>query len=431
MQQALFDLDAFDAQTEETSLQVPTDRACLEAVNNETYFDPEYIAPLLLVDAISKKPRYYQANAALEVAKALQDGHQRVCVKSPTGTGKTLISKLVALSLEVRQAANLPEAVQKGEEKLRILYIANKHRLNRQAVEEYAENKGIELIVHSAFSAIPDDVIEQGWHMAFIDECHHEAMMSIQYLLKDLSGRPVIGFTAEDKRGDGLVIKFSKMITAISEREACERGFIEKAGVNSIIDFSGTNKLPVAKRVMEKYHGHMGNAIMFFRTEKEVIGMAKFLRRLGISAVALDSKANEAEVDRQLERLSAGEIQVIVNCQRIGEGVDTPNVFDVFLFRSFNSFAEKKQYVGRAIRPDSPCSVWELINPLADTIQAKDVVGMTKYERVIYLNEDDELVEEMVSGVDPTWGRLSELRFDIPTIRELEREAQQAKQVAA
>lgn len=375
-----------------------------------TFFDNEYKAPLLLVESISKQPRYYQANATNSVADALLEGHKRICVKSPTGTGKTLISKLVALSKAVRNAAQLPQGVVDGTEKLRVLYISNKHRLNRQAVEEYAENDSIEIIPQSAFSAIPQDILEAGWHFTFVDECHHEAMMSIQYLLDDLTDRPLIGFTAEDKRGDGLVIKFSKMIVAISEKEAAERGFIEKAGINSIVDFSGTDKTPLARKVMEKYHTHAGNGILFFRTEREVAAVTTILRRMGVKVAALTGKDSEAEMDRQLERLSKGEIQFIVNCQRIGEGIDAPNITDVFLFRTFNSFAEKKQYVGRSIRPDSPCAVWEIMNPLVDSVQARDVVGLTKYERLLYLDENEQWVEEMVSGEDHTWGKMSELR---------------------
>jgi superfamily II DNA or RNA helicase len=375
-----------------------------------TFFDNEYTSPLLLAESISKQPRYYQANATHSVATALLEGHTRICVKSPTGTGKTLISKLVALSKSVRNAAQLPQAVIDGTEKLRVLYISNKHRLNRQAVEEYAENDSLEIIPQSAFSGIPQDVIEAGWHFTFVDECHHEAMMSIQYLLDDLKDRPLIGFTAEDKRGDGLVIKFSKMIVAISEREAAERGFNEKAGINSIVDFSGTDKTPLARKLMEKYASYAGNGILFFRTEKEVLAITATLKRMGFKAASLTGKDSEAEMDRQLNRLSSGEIQFIVNCQRIGEGIDAANITDVFLFRTFNSFAEKKQFIGRAIRPDSPCAVWEVINPLMDSVQAKDCVGLSKYERLLYLDDNEEWVEEMVSGDDPTWGQMSQLR---------------------
>jgi len=396
-------------------IDLPTSVTMAPAMTQDTdmqkdFFNAEYKMPLALVEPISKEPRYYQANAVNAVADALLEGHKRICVKSPTGTGKTLISKLTGLSRRVREAAGFPESVVNGTQKLRVLYISNKHRLNRQAIEEYAENDSIELIAQSAFSAIPKAVIDQGWHITFVDECHHEAMMSIQNLLDDLISRPLIGFTAEDKRGDGLIIKFSKMIVAISEREAAERGFIEKAGINTIIDFDPTDKFPLAKRLIEHYHQHMGNTIVFFRTDAEVRKLFTALRRMGLRVGKLTTGDSEAEMDRQLDRLSRGEIQFLINCQRIGEGIDAPNITDVVLCRSFNSAAEKKQYIGRAIRPDSPCAVWEFMNPIQPNIQAKNVVGMTKYERVLSLCPKGDWEERMISGEDPTWGQMSGLR---------------------
>lgn len=370
----------------------------------KVFFADEYKSILELVEGISKEPRYYQANTAIDVASFLEDGHRRILVKSPTGTGKTFMSKLIILQDRVRTFLNVPSG-----EKVKVLYIANKHRLNRQALEEYAENSTVELIVQSAFSPIPQPVIDRGWDIAFVDEAHHEAMMSIQLLLDELTNQPVIGFSADDDRGDGLLLKFSKVVESISSYEAAERGFIEKAGINSIIDTAGTDKSKLACEVLNKYHTHMGNTIIFFRTEKEVIKTTSFLRKIGCKALALTSSSTERDMDKALEKLSSGEIQFLVNCQKVGEGVDAPNITDTFLARSFNSKQEKKQYIGRCIRPDSPCCVWELANPLIRQVSAKDVVGSIKYERVIYIR-DEQFVESLFSGEDLTWGRMSELR---------------------
>lgn len=369
-----------------------------------TIFDHEYISPLCLVEEISKVPRFYQANTVNQVATHLENGYKRIMVKSPTGTGKTLISKLIALSVRFRNALG----VELGQ-KLRVLYIANKHRLNRQAIEEYAENESIELIVQSAFSDIPKDVIDAGWDVCMIDEAHHEAMMSIQLLLDRLSNKPIIGFSADDTRADGLLLKFERVVVSISAEEAAERGYIEKVGVNSIIDTGKTDKTDITCEILSLYHSYMGNTIVFFRTEREVIKTTKFLRKLGCNVAMLTSASNESDMDKQLDRLSKGEIQFLVNCQKIGEGVDTKNVTDVFLARSFNSEQEKRQYIGRAIRPDSPCASWELANPLINQVSSKSVVGATKYERLIY-KKNGEWLEKLFSGKDNTWGQMSELR---------------------
>lgn len=374
-----------------------------------TFFEPEYRAPLSLVEGVSKTPRYYQANGVNLAADALIEGHTRLALKGPTGCGKTFIGKLFCLSDRVRHAMKLPQEVVEGREKLRVLYIANKKRLLRQAQAEYAENKTIELIPHSAMSQIPESLIESGWHVTLIDECHHEAMPSIQRLLDSLIDHPIIGLTADDRRGDGVLIKFSTVIETISEAEAAERGFIEKVGINTIIDTGGKNKVKLAMAIISRYHGHMGNTIVFFRTEAEVNKTFTLMRRMGLSVGKLGGKSTEADMDRELERLSAGEIQFLLNCQKIGEGVDTSNVTDVVLAINFKSHAQKKQFIGRAIRPDSPCAVWDFMNPLQPSIESKSVVGATKYERLIY-SDKGQWFEKLYTGEDPTWGKMAELR---------------------
>jgi len=371
-----------------------------------THYEDEYTKPLSLVELTSKVPRFYQANSANAVVDYLLEGWTRICVKSPTGTGKTFITKLIALSSQLRDHLKVD-----GDRKLRVLYVSNKHRLNRQAEEEYLENDSIELITHSAMSKIPSEVISQGWDITFLDECHHEAMMSIQKSLNDMTNNvPLIGFTADDNRGDGLLLKFERFHVAISEYEAAKRGFTEKVGINTIVDLGKIDKTELACATITEYHNAIGNMIIFVRTEKEAKKIYRYIRyHLHLTVGILDSKSNEKDLDKSLDKLSTGEWQFLVNCQKIGEGIDTSNVTDVFLARQFNSPAEKKQYIGRAIRPDSPCAVWELTNPLIESVVSKNLVGITKYERLISLRKG-EWSERLISGEDLTWFKMSELR---------------------
>lgn len=369
--------------------------------NAVEFLADEYKQPLVLAEAVSKTPRFYQANSVNKVADYLDEGFKRILVKSPTGTGKTFISKLVALSDRIRKSVGITE-----NEVINILFISNKHRLNRQALEEYEENHSINLIVHSAFSAIPQSIVDNGFHMTFIDECQHEAMNSIQLLLDQITDSPIIGFTADDNRGDNLLLKFERVVVAISEYEAAIRGFTEKVGVNTIVDTGKTDKSILACQVLEKYHGHMGNTIIFFRTEAEVKKTHRFLKKLGLKSAMLGSKSTENDMDILLDKLSAGEIQFLVNCQRVGEGIDAANVTDVMLARNYRSAPEKKQHVGRAIRPDSPCAVWEFTNPFEDLVATKSVVGVMKYERLIY-TMGGQWHENLFSGEDPTWGTMA------------------------
>lgn len=357
-----------------------------------------YAAPLHLFEDIADVPRFYQANGVNEIADHLEDGFNRLLLKSPTGTGKTLMAKLLAVSTRIRNVLGLSDS-----DKMRILFISNKHRLNRQAIETFSGIESIVLHVHSAFSEIPQHLVENGWDITIMDECHHEAMSSIQVLLDDLTTRPIIGLTADDSRSDGLLLKFERVVTAISEYDAARLGFTAKVGVNSIIDTGKTDKSKLTCDVLERYHHRMGNTIIFMRTEAEVKRVCRFLTRtLKVRAVALGKGTSEAELDHAIEALSSGQIRFIVNCQKLGEGVDAKNITDIFTARNFNSAQEKKQFIGRGIRPDSRCTVWELINPLVDSVVARDVVGLTCHERMIYVRHG-QWHESLLSGEDMEW----------------------------
>jgi len=360
----------------------------------------------LAMPIVGKTPRDYQVRGLHEVERYLiHEGNRRLLVKEPTGTGKTLQSKMIALSNPIRQHLGIEPG-----RPMRILFLANKHRLNRQALAEYNDVPGaVELMVHSAFSEIPQRIIDAGWDMCFIDEAHHEAMMSVQLLLAKLIEKPIIGFTADDERGDGVLLKFERVICPLTEREAALSGYIEKCGVNTVLDTSFKNKSVLANELVERYHTHMGNTIAFFKTNEEASAFHRHLLGMGLTSAYLPTNATENDMDNALEALSLGEVQFVANCHKIGEGVDVKQCTDVLLARHFYTKSEKRQFVGRAIRNDSPCAAWEFQNPLRDTVSTKEVVGATKYERLIY-KQSGVWHEKLFRGEDPTWGQMSKLR---------------------
>jgi len=346
--------------------------------NHDSIF-PERIATSIV---LSKVPRYYQTNAVHTAIDYLEVGFRRLLYVSPTGTGKTLLSKLTATSIKLREMLGINEKIRNNPDyKVRVLFIAGQQRLLRQAIEEFEECGDIEFIAHSAFQDVPDEVIAQGWDMTFIDEAHHEAMTSIQRLLDVVQEKPIFGLTATPDRGDGLLLKFERFIFPITKEQAIRRKFIATPSINSIVDTSGTNKLAIAKEVIELYYDQMGQTIVYFKTQKECEEFRDFCDASGYSAFWLQGDANMDEI---LEDFSNGVFKLLLNCQKLGEGVDILNCTDVLLARQFKSRGEKEQYVGRAIRPDSTCTVWEFINPFKDNVPTKSLFPVVHYHKLIY-----------------------------------------------
>jgi superfamily II DNA or RNA helicase len=322
-----------------------------------------------------KLVRWYQVAAVHGVEHALEMGVKRILIVLPTGAGKTLTSGLAFGSEKVHKALGV-----KPGNKLRLLFIAHKHRLLTQAEKSYADATNVTFIPHSAFQDLPDDC---EWDIACIDEAHHEAMATIQYRLDKLGRKPIIGLTATPDRADGCLIKFEEIINPISREEAVAQGFLAPTYLNSIVDTPAADKVPVTKMVIDEFLEEFGQTMMFFRTKKEVREVADYLASKGKKVVPIISQS-DATLDTLLNDFSDGKVQFLINCNKINEGVDVRGCTDVFLGRSYGSYPQLNQVIGRASRPDSDCRVWELVNPLSGrNLDTTVVVGTPERHRLI------------------------------------------------
>lgn len=319
--------------------------------------------------------RWYQKAACNQTEDALERGVKRILVVLPTGAGKTMTSGLIFTSDRVRKALKIRKGV-----KLRLLFVAHKHRLLTQAEQDYAVATNVEFLMHSAFQDIPADLV---WDIACIDEAHHEAMMTIQYRLDRMGDKPIIGLTATPDRADGMLIKFEVIVEPISREQCVQEGWLAETELNSIIDTPSRDKVPVTKMIIDRFGNEFGQTMMFFATKAEVRAVSEYLSGKRKKAIAILDQSNE-ELDDILNRFSAGKVQFLLNCNKINEGVDVKGCTDVYLGRQYGSYPQLNQVIGRASRPDSACRVWELVNPLSGrNLDTTVVVGTPKRHRLI------------------------------------------------
>ena len=370
--------------------------------------------------------RWYQVATLRAVEDALARKVQRILVHQPTGCGKTLTSGLIFSSVHVRHALGVT-----GGRPLRLLFIAHKHRLLSQAEETYAAASNVEFIPQSCFQEIPDDL---EWDVACIDEAHHEAMSTIQYQLDKLGDKPIIGLTATPDRADGMLIKFEEIICPISRIQAVEEGWLAPTFLNSVIDTPATDKTDALKHLFRVYGHEMGQTMVFVRTKAEVRRITDYLNEIfappsGNMFEKLSARQaaypildqSERDVNDLLNSFSDGNIQFLVNCNKINEGVDVKGCSTVVLGRQFGSYPQLNQVIGRAARPDSDCNVWELINPLSGrNLDTTVIVGTPERHRLIstlkgeYIEQEfDYVSKEQVfgSGISPMFAHESSTRM--------------------
>lgn len=324
-----------------------------------------------------KEIRWYQVAARNAVIQALAEGEKRILVVLPTGAGKTITIAATMGNPGVLKALGI------HNRKLRVLFVAHKHRLLTQAEQTFAEDSNVELITQSMFSDIPADVIAAGWDICVLDESHHEGCATFQYHLELLGDKPIIGLTATPDRADGMLIKFDTIVNPISREQAVAEGYLAETSIHSFVDVPSKDKIDVIRDILINYSHQMGQTMVFVKTKAEVRAVESILKGLGHEAIGVLDQT-EAQLNQILDDFSDGKIKFVINCNRISEGVDVKGCTDVFLGRQFGSYPQLNQVIGRASRPDSSCNVWELINPLSGrNLDTSVIVGTPVFHRLI------------------------------------------------
>jgi superfamily II DNA or RNA helicase len=331
-----------------------------------------------IVEYFGEAPlRWYQIAARNAAIQAIAAGQKRILIVLPTGAGKTITVACTMGAPEILTALKIVGR------KIRVLFVAHKHRLLSQAEQTFAADSNVELIPQSMFTDISPELVKAGWDVCVLDEAHHEACSSFQYQLEKLGDFPIVGLTATPDRADGCLIKFDNIINPITREQAVAEGYLAPTNIHTFVDVPSKDKLEVLTDIFSNYAGQMGQTMVFVKTKKEVSAITLVLQTLGYIAVGVTDQS-EKELNNTLEEFSEGAVQFIVNCNKINEGVDVKGCTDVVLGRQFGSYPQLNQVIGRAARPDSDCNVWELINPLSGrNLDTTVVVGTPEFHRLV------------------------------------------------
>lgn len=322
----------------------------------------------------------------------------RVMLVAPTGTGKTIIARLLVIDDELREVL----LKNKTRDTLRIIYKCHVDRLLTQAKRRFDQKKTIEAsiedwknpnyickdqnikveIVYQMYSNKIDEDLD--CDLIIYDECQHEACNTIQEFLTNAGRLPSFGMTATPDRPDNCMIKFDEIIEALTRKQAVEQGFICETDINTIVDSSNRNKVGLLKDILLQFHEEMKQTMIFVSRKTEITETVNFINTY-IGENLAEGCNDGDDVDDILDRLGEGEFKFIVSCKKLGEGIDIPGITDVIFARNIGSIIELNQYIGRSARIDVPeCRVWEFCNSLSDSnLDTRDVVGTPKSHRII------------------------------------------------
>lgn len=376
----------------QTKLSVPTDLVeAMEVVGNKL-----------------KVARWYQIAAKNQTVRAITNNlSRRILIKMPTGSGKTHTIQMVVSDYHLQTYLKQLSGLQA----VRILYMSHLHRLLTQSKRgfgdytnvrfiddtnyetshfnnavkpaEFDGKHDIEIMYHSIRSELPEGI---EFDLVIMDEFHHEACVTVQYLLEYVHAHvPMIGMTATDERPDNFLLKFDFKVEPLSRDEAVRQGFLAETDLYSFVDITGKDKSGIVCRILNLYQHQMEGTMIFLRTKAECRVVTDYIRKNFNRTVVFIDKQSKQEVDRILDEFSKGNIEFLVNCQKLGEGVDVAGCSDVIIGVNVGSYPKLNQIIGRTSRPDSDSRVYELINPLSSTNKDTTlVIGIPRSHTLCY-----------------------------------------------
>ncbi|MFJ6011807.1 DUF3427 domain-containing protein [Streptomyces sp. NPDC092952] len=345
--------------------------------------------PVITLSGLEVRPYPHQRDMLerLEVERIVHGRHRNLLVAA-TGTGKTVMAALDFKRL--RQTLGRDP---------RLLFVAHRKEILEQSLRVYQN-----VLVDANFGELfVGGEIPENWTHVFgsvqslsssraldrlnpdhfdvivIDEFHHGTSPTYRKILNHFEPQELLGLTATPERMDGLNIQdefFDGRIAAemrlwealendllspfhyfgVTDNTdmsaiAWKRGSYDSADLSNLFTGNTARARLVVQAVRDKVMnpGSM-RALGFCVSIAHSNFMADFFRQAGLNAVALSGETPRDERKNALEKLRAGEIQVIFSVDLFNEGLDIPDVDTLLLLRPTSSATVFLQQLGRGLR---------------------------------------------------------------------------------
>lgn len=261
-----------------------------------------------LLKSTNVEARDYQKRIVVKGFDLLVNKKLRsILIESPTGSGKTIMALLLMKALHERCGLNLG-------------WVAMRKHLLKQALRENIEkniNAPIKFI--SMFQKkFPTDI-----HVILTDEAQHDVTNSMAHIHATINPQFIIGLTATPFRTDKIKLCFDSIIKDVGIPTLIADGYlspyyhytIPNWDVNTVVDFY--------IRDVDRW----GKSIIYFnRLEQCFEAQQKLLSNGIISEVVYGS----SDADKQIDDFRNNKITVLINCMKLTEGFDAPDLKTVF-----------------------------------------------------------------------------------------------------
>jgi len=325
--------------------------------------------------ARKKTARPYQTRIIRETRAFFANGIRRVMIQLPTGAGKTFIAlELVRLAGARRVLYIVPseEIYEQTESDLRTARTACAG-LQAGGFPDMNGKSALIAMAQTLAKRVDTDVFAT-WRpeLMFFDEAHKHYDLN-QILLRRWGDVPAIGMTATPTRLDGKPLHelFPHMVVGEGIPRLISDGWLVPARTYAApvpdltavgmrgneFDQQQLAQAYSTKQILTSIPDYWlryakGRRTIAFTTGVSASqGLVDAFRARGVKAVHIDGNSGKRVRQRALERLKAGEIDVLCNCALLIEGLDITSISAIVLATSTMSLSRFLQMVGRGLRP--------------------------------------------------------------------------------
>lgn len=321
---------------------------------------------------VAPRPIQREALDALEATRS--DGYTAGLVVMATGLGKTWLAAFDSARPQVR----------------RTLFVAHREEILRQSRDVFRQvQPGAELglyyggakhgdadVVFASIQTIAqrlDEFEPDAFDYVVVDEFHHASAPTYRRLLAHFDQSFLLGLTATPERMDGAdllalcsdnLVYECDLVDGIRRQELVPFRYW---GVRDVVDFEpipwrngrfdpealtrAVETQERARQALDEWHERgEGRTLAFCCSITHADFMAEFFRSNGVSAVAVHSGPTSAPRQESVNRLRAGDLEVLFSIDVFNEGVDIPEMDCVLMLRPTDSPVVFLQQLGRGLR---------------------------------------------------------------------------------
>ncbi len=301
--------------------------------------------------------RQYQQQTIKSVLDHARKKHPSVCVVAPTGTGKTYMMVVPALTVASWRGMNNRAGA--------VIAIAHRRELIVQLYDAIVEC-GVQAGIIAPGYPRTDHLVQVASVQTLIarkelppavvclwDECHHAVAPGYNEVFQAYTRMGVfhIGGTATPERGDavGLHPTYRHIVVAGQRQKLIKQGYLVPTEVIAPRKMLRKGVADIPVKVWEKYTPNTRTIVFCRDTDHGKSVTAEFAAR-GWPTGYVDGEMDPKVRDLTIERFCQGKILVMVNCRILTEGFNLPEIGTVVLACPVGHVSLYLQMTGRAGR---------------------------------------------------------------------------------